>query len=188
MPPRTNTHITETRIESEAVYDGGFLKVRRDTVALPDGRRATREYILHPGAVVIIAQPDDDHVIMERQYRYPVQRVITEFPAGKLEPGEPPLLCARRELLEETGYSADEWRHAGDMHLAVGYSDEIIHIFFARGLTAGPPRLDHDEFLDVEIMKVDDVLQACRNGGITDAKSLSCALWLQNVRSGAWKL
>lgn len=181
-------HIIETRIRSVAAYDGNFLKVRRDDVGLPNGGQAIREYIVHPGAVVVIAMLDDDHVVMERQYRYAVQRVITEFPAGKLDPGENPLACAQRELLEETGYTASEWQHAGDMHLAVGYSDEILHIFFARGLKAGPAQLDPDESLEVVIMQADDVLQACRDGRITDAKSLSCALWLQNVRDGRWAL
>lgn len=180
--------ITETPIRSDRVYDGSFLKVRRDTVRLPNGREGTREYIVHPGAVVVVPLLDNDRVVMVRQYRYPVQRVILEFPAGKLDAREAPLECARRELLEETGYTAKEWTVAGRMHLAVGYSDEIIYICFASGLTAGEPNPDEDEFLNVEIMPVDEVLDACRSGAITDAKSLTCALWLQNVRSGQWPL
>ena len=180
--------ITETPIRSDRVYDGSFLKVRRDTVRLPNGREGTREYIVHPGAVVVVPLLDNDRVVMVRQYRYPVQRVILEFPAGKLDAREAPLECARRELLEETGYTAKEWTVAGRMHLAVGYSDEIIHICFASGLTAGEPNPDEDEFLNVEIMPVDEVLDACRSGAITDAKSLTCTLWLQNVRSGQWPL
>lgn len=186
MTRQQDSDIIETTLDSESVYEGGFLKVRRDTVRLPNGRQSSREYIVHPGAVVVIAQPDDDHVIMVRQYRYPVQQVILEFPAGKLDAGEAPLTCGQRELLEETGYTAQEWISAGQMHLAVGYSDEVIHIYFARDLTAGTAQLDEDEFLNVEVMSVDSVLEACRTGAITDAKSLTCALWLQNVRSGKW--
>jgi ADP-ribose pyrophosphatase len=183
-----NSNIIETPLHSESVYEGSFLKVRRDTVRLPNGREGSREYIVHPGAVVIIPMLDDDHVVMLRQYRHPVQRVILEFPAGKLDAGEAPLACGQRELWEETGYRADEWIAAGQIHLAVGYSDEVIHIYFARGLTAGQAQLDEDEFVNVETLAVEDVLRACREGAITDAKSMSCALWLQNVRSGAWMI
>lgn len=186
MTRQLDTDIIETPIDSESVYEGSFLKVRRDTVRLPNGRHGTREYIVHPGAVVVVALLDDDRVVMVRQYRHPVQRVILEFPAGKLDPGEAPLACAQRELLEETGYTAKRWIAAGKMHLAVGYSDEVIHIYFAAGLTAGDARLDEDEFLNVELLSVEQVLEACRSGEITDAKSLSCALWLENVHSGRW--
>ncbi|WP_424268270.1 NUDIX domain-containing protein [Castellaniella sp.] len=181
-------HLLETRVASETLCEGSFLKGRRDTVRMPDGSTSTREYIIHPGAVVIIPLLDDGRVLLERQFRYPVGRVMTEFPAGKLEPGEDPLHCAQRELLEETGYTAGQWAHAGALHLAIAYSTEIIHIFFARDLRAGRRHLDADEFLDVCILSDEDFSAACRQGRVTDAKTLSCALWLQNVRSGAWGL
>ena len=182
------SHLIEHSIKSELVHQGSFLQVRLDTVRLPHGGQATREYVVHPGAVVVIGLLDDGRVLLERQFRYPVGRVMTEFPAGKLDAGELPLICAQRELLEETGYSAREWAYAGPMHLAIGYSDEIIHIFFARGLTAGERQLDADEFLDVCSMTAAELLDGVRSGQVTDAKTLSCCLWLQNVQSGAWSL
>lgn len=181
-------HLIEHPIKSELVHQGSFLTVKLDTVRLPHGGQATREYVLHPGAVVVIGLLDDGRVLLERQFRYPVGQVMTEFPAGKLDAGEQPLLCAQRELLEETGYSAREWAYAGPMHLAIGYSDEVIHVFFARGLTAGERHLDADEFLDVCSMTPAELLEGVRTGQVTDAKTLSCCLWLQNVQSGAWAL
>lgn len=188
MSNPADPHLTETRLQSESVYEGSFLKARRDTVRLPDGSTAQREYIVHPGAVVVIPLLDDGSVLMERQFRYPVNQVMTEFPAGKLDPGEAPLACARRELLEETGYTAGQWAYAGALHLAIAYSTEIIHIFFARQLVEGTAQLDKDEFLEVITMPTDELLQACRQGRLTDAKTLTCTLWLQNVLSGSWTL
>ena len=187
-PSHDDAHLVETRVDTRLVYDGGFLKVRRDNVRLPNGGPAWREYIVHPGAVVVIAQLDDGSFLVERQHRYPVGMVMTEFPAGKLDPGEDPLVCAKRELFEETGYSAAQWAYAGAVHIAIAYSTEVIHIYFARGMTAGERRLDEDEFLDVGTMTLPEMLAATRDGGITDSKTLTCLLWLQNVASGAWQL
>ena len=181
-------HLKEETIDSKVLLDGNFLHARRDTVRLPDGASATREYVIHPGAVVVIPLLDDGRVVLERQYRYPIGQVMIEFPAGKLDAGEAPLMCGKRELLEETGYTASEWAHAGAMHLAVAYSTEIIHIYFARGLSLGERQLDHGEFLDVFTATPAELLSWCRNGTLTDAKTLTCALWLQNVLSGAWTL
>ena len=181
-------HLIEHPIKSELVHQGSFLQVKRDTVRLPHGGEATREYVVHPGAVVVIGLLDDGRVLLERQFRYPVGLVMTEFPAGKLDAGEQPLFCAKRELLEETGYTAREWAYAGPIHLAIGYSTEVIHVFFARGLTAGERQLDADEFLDVCSMTPAELIDGIRTGQVTDAKTLSCCLWLQNVQSGVWVL
>ena len=181
-------HLTETRLNSEEILRGDFLHARRDTVRLPDGKKATREYIIHPGAVMIIAQFDDGQVVLERQYRYPVQSVMIEFPAGKLEVGEDVLACAQRELLEETGYSARRWARAGLMHPVISYSTEFIDIWFARELSLGERKLDEGEFLDVFSATPVELLGWCAAGRVTDAKTLTGMLWLQNVLNGNWTL
>ena len=181
-------HLTETRLSSQEILRGDFLHARRDTVRLPDGSEATREYIIHPGAVMIIAQFDDGRVVLERQYRYPVQSVMIEFPAGKLDIGEEVLACAQRELLEETGYSARQWARAGLMHPVISYSTEFIDIWFARGLSLGERKLDAGEFLDVFSATPDELLGWCGTGRVTDAKTLTGMLWLQNVLNGSWTL
>jgi ADP-ribose pyrophosphatase len=176
--------LEETLVNSQTLLKGGFLQVKRDTVQMPDGAQATREYVVHPGAVVIVPLLDDGHVVLERQFRYPVGQVMIELPAGKLEAGEDPLLCGLRELQEETGYSASEWAYAGKMHLAIAYSTEIIHIYFARGLTAGDRQLDAGEFLDVFSAPAQQLLDWCADGTITDAKTMTCAVHLINHLSG----
>jgi ADP-ribose pyrophosphatase len=186
--PRDDAHLVEHTIASREVFRGSFLRIARDTARLPDGSTAEREYVKHPGAVVVVPLLDDGRMVMERQYRYPVQRVMVEFPAGKLDAGEDPLVCGQRELLEETGYSAREWAHAGRMHLAVGYSDEAIEIFFARGLQQAAAQPDEGEFVEVITATPDEFLAWCRDGVVTDAKSLAVAAWVQNTTSGAWKL
>lgn len=185
-PP--DEHLVERPLASETLFEGRFLHAYRDTVALPDGSTATREYVKHPGAVVVVPLLDDGRLVLERQYRYPVGRVMVEFPAGKLDAGEDPWLCGQRELLEETGYTAREWARAGQMHLAIAYSTEIIHVYFARGLQQGARKLDEGEFLDVFAATPAQLLDWSRSGELTDAKTLSCLVWLQNVLSGAWTL
>jgi len=183
-----DAHLTETRVASQELLRGHFLHAMRDTVRLPDGKEATREYVIHPGAVMVVAELPDGRLVLERQFRYPVQSVMVEFPAGKLDPGEDSLVCAQRELLEETGYTARQWARAGVLHPVISYSTEFIDIWFARELTAGERQLDAGEFLDVFSASADELLQWCRDGRITDAKTLTGMLWLQNLRSGAWSL
>jgi ADP-ribose pyrophosphatase len=178
------SNITETTLESAVAFKGGFLQVKRDVVRLPNGKVAQREYIVHPGAAVVVALLDDGQVVLERQYRHPLGRELIEFPAGKLDPNETILRCAQRELQEETGYTALEWAYAGVMHNAIAYSTEGIHIFFARGLQAGPARLDDGEFLQVFTAMPQALHAMVANGEVTDAKTITALYWLQNWQLG----
>ena len=183
-----DSHLIERKTGSQELFKGRFLHAFRDTVALPDGKQTTREYVIHSGAVMIIPMLDDGRLVLERQFRYPVGRVMIEFPAGKLDPGEDSLACAQRELLEETGYSAREWARAGVLHPVISYSTEFIDIWFAKGLVLSERQLDEGEFLEVITATPAELLAWCRDGRVTDAKTLTGALWLQNVLSGAWNL
>jgi ADP-ribose pyrophosphatase len=188
----SDDHLIEHRVSQEALLHGKFLHAFRDTVRLPNQQLATREYVVHPGAVMVISllqMPDGSvRVVLERQFRYPVGQVMIEFPAGKLDAGEDPWLCAQRELMEETGYRAREWAKAGRTHPVIAYSTEVIEIWFARELSLGERQLDAGEFLDVFTATPDELMAWCQQGLVTDAKTLAGTLWLQNVLSGAWPL
>jgi ADP-ribose pyrophosphatase len=171
-----DAHLIETRVSSEAVFDGALLHVRRDIVRLPGGGSAKREYIIHPGAVLMIPVLPDGRFIVERQYRYPLNRVFIEFPAGKLSPGEDALTTARRELIEETGHVAEKWTWLGRIHPVIGYSNETIEFYIAEGLTHVGAKLDEGEFLDIIEMSMDEMLAALDRGEITDGKTVSSLL------------
>jgi ADP-ribose pyrophosphatase len=176
-------HLAEKKISGEGVYDGIFLKMKRDTVALPDGQYAVREYLEHPGAVAILAILDDGRVLLERQYRYPIAQAVIEIPAGKLNTGEDPLLCAQRELQEETGYTAKHWSKIRRIHPVISYSTEFIDIYLAEGLSPGPARLDEEEFLDVFASPLEELLNWVETGKITDVKTIISTYWLERRRS-----
>lgn len=187
----SDEHLIEHLVSQQELLRGHFLHAFRDTVRLPNQSLATREYVVHPGAVMIIPlldTPDGLRLVMERQYRYPVGQVMTEFPAGKLDPGEDPWHCAQRELLEETGYAARQWARAGVLHPVIAYSTEVIEIWFAKDLSLGHRQLDNEEFLDVFTATPEELMISCQQGLVTDAKTLTGLLWLQNVRSGQWPL
>ena len=184
----SDSHLREVKLHSAQVLNGDFLDVRRDIVRLPDGSEASREYVIHPGAVMIVAQLGNGQLVLERQFRYPMQSVMIEFPAGKLDAGEASLACAQRELLEETGYTAREWARAGVLHPVISYSTEFIDIWFARDLTLHQRKLDAGEFLDLFTASQATLLDMSRSGQITDAKTLTGILWLQNVTAGMWAL
>ena len=183
-----DSHLYETLVASSTAYQGHFLTLKRDPVRLPNGQNASREYVQHPGAAVVLALSDDGGIVLERQFRYPVGRTMLELPAGKLDAGEAPLHCAQRELREETGYTATHWAYAGQMHLAIGYSSEVLHIYFAQGLQQQARQLDEGEFLDVYTQPIAEFLQDCDAGRVTDAKSLSCAYYLLRQQAGILSL
>ena len=184
--------LLETRLGSQEVFKGAFLHAFRDQVLLPSGASACREYVVHPGAVMVVPLHENSRgeveLVLERQFRYPVGQVMIEFPAGKLDAGEDCFHCAVRELWEETGYRARQWAHAGVMHPVIAYSTEFIDIWFARGLLPGPRNLDDGEFLEVFTASPEEFFSWCRDGQVTDGKTLAAGLWLQNTLSGNWPL
>ncbi len=176
--------LKETRLDSAVVYDGNFIRVYKDHARLPDGQVHSREYIAHPGAVAILALLDNVNLVRERQFRYAPQREFVELPAGKIDRGEDILLCAQRELLEETGYVAREWTHLATTWPCIGYSDERIEYFLARGLTHQGRQLDDGEFLEVFELSLPDAVDWVRQGKINDSKTIAGLFWLEKTLKG----
>ncbi|GAB4121966.1 MAG: NUDIX domain-containing protein [Sideroxydans sp.] len=171
--------LTEKKIISRVMYEGSFLKVLKDEVQLPDGSVSTREYLTHPGAVAMLAILDNGKLLFERQHRYPWHQDFIELPAGKIDAGEDILATAQRELLEETGYVAREWQHLATAAPCIGYSDERMEYFIARGLTHQGGRLDEGEFLEVFELSLEEALVWIRDGRIIDSKTIVGLFWLE---------
>lgn len=182
--PIGDAHLREERISGEDIYGGIFLNMKRDLVSLPDGEMAAREYLTHPGAVAIVAILDDGRVLLERQYRYPIAKACIEIPAGKLEIGEDHLLCAQRELEEETGYTAKKWSYIRRIHPVISYSTEFIDIYLAEDLAPGKSHLDEEEFLDVFAAPLEQLIGWVEEGEITDVKTTISVYWLDRYRRG----
>lgn len=181
-----SSDFTEKKITSRTAYRGGMLTVHEDEVKLPDGSTALREYVMHPGAAIILPLFDDGSVLLERQFRYPVGQHFYELPAGKLEPDESALETAKRELLEETGYEAAEWRELGRLHPCIGYSDERIDFFLARKLEFKGAQLDEGEFLETLRVSLAEGVDWIRRGRITDAKTILGLFWAEKILTENW--
>ena len=180
----TTMKLTETRLDTELMYEGNFIRVNKDKVRLPDGKIASREYITHPGAVAVLALLDNGNLVMERQFRYALQREFIELPAGKIDHGEDILECAKRELLEETGYVASKWVHLTTAWPCIGYANERMEYFLARGLTHLGHKLDDGEFLEVFELSLPDALEWIKSGKINESKTLVGLFWLEKYLHG----
>jgi len=178
--------LTETTVSSQKVFDGDLLQVYQDHARLPDGKVKIREYIAHPGAVVIIPLLDNGELVLERQFRYPLHRDFYELPAGKIDSGEEPLVCAQRELLEETGYTAKSWRYLATLHPCIGYSNEKLIYYLAQELIFEGASLDDGEYLEVFTLSLPAALEWIREGKITDNKSVSGLFWAEKILGGEW--
>ena len=184
--PEAPDPLAEETLDSRLAYSGQFLRVYEDTVRCPDGHIAPREYLRHPGAVMVVPLLDDGRLVLERQYRYPLRASFIEFPAGKIDPGEDILACAQRELREETGYTAREWTYLGGFHNAIGYCNEKIEIYLARGLAFDATANDDGEVLEVFTATLEQLLDWIACAHVTDVKTIVGAYWLQQHLAGAW--
>ena len=176
--------LKETCLNSEVVYAGSFISVRKDSARMPDGSISTREYITHPGAVAILALLDNGNLVMERQFRYAPRQEFIEIPAGKIDHGEDILTTAQRELLEETGYVAHEWTHLTTAWPCIGFADERMEYFLARGLTHQGSKLDEGEFMEVFELSLTEALEWIRQGKISDSKTIVGLFWLEKTLNG----
>lgn len=187
MSQSKDDSLTERTLESQLAFEGTFLRLYLDRVRSADGHVGTREYIRHPGAVMIIPLLPDGSVVLERQFRYPLKRTVIEFPAGKIDAGESPLQCAQRELLEETGYRAGKWSYLGGLHNAIAYSDEKIEMFLAEELVHEGASLDAGETLEVFTERWQQLSHWVHDGTVTDAKTMLGVMWLEKVLAGQWQ-
>lgn len=183
-----DSHLKETRISGEVVHNGQFFDIQRDTVRLPNNKVSVREFIKHPGAVVVLPILDDGKILLERQFRYPLKQVFIEFPAGKIDGKEDPLACARRELQEETGYTAEQWQYVCTIHNAIAYSDERLYIYLARGLKEGKSSPEEGELLETFTASIPELVGWVREGKITDVKTVIGIFWLEKLAMGVWEL
>ncbi|MEO6269281.1 MAG: NUDIX hydrolase [Lautropia sp.] len=176
----------EETLEQEVVYRGKFLTVRRDMARLPNGRSASREFVLHPGAAAMVPIGPDERILVERQYRYAMGAEYVEIPAGKLDRGETSLQTARRELVEETGYHASRWAFLTRIHPAIGFSDEVMDLYLAKDLELRQSSLDVDELLDIEWVTLGWLVDELRSGRLPDVKTQLAVHWLERLYSGQW--
>jgi len=172
--------LKESRIEGQRVYEGVLLNVEKDRVLLPNGKESIREYIKHPGAVLVIPVLPDGRIVMERQFRYPTGMTFLELPAGKLDPGESPEQCGHRELLEETGYRAGSLRYLTRLHPCIGYTDEVIYIYAGFDLSFEGEQSDADEFLEIFSLELHEAYEAMLRGEISDAKTMIALFWAKH--------
>ncbi len=184
MDTKTDSMLEETAIGTERIFEGKMINLRVDTVRLPNGETATREVIEHPGAVAVIALTDKDELLMVRQYRHPTGEILLEIPAGKRDRGESPLVCARRELEEETGYGAEQWEPLFSYYSTPGFSDELLYILKASGLKQGQAHTDEEEFIEVVTVPVDEALCMVSRGEIRDAKTIIGILTVNRIQDG----
>lgn len=175
-------YLNEKTIISEKIYDGKLLHIKKDTVKLSNGNKSVREYFNHVGASCVVAITDDNEIIIEKQFRYPFKSVITEIPAGKLDSkSEDPLLAAKRELKEETGYTAKRWTYMGDFYPSVAYTDECIRMYLAQDLYLGDAHLDDDELIEIEKIPFKEFIQDVMDGKIKDGKTIAAVLKANNI-------
>ncbi len=179
-------HLYEKILSSRQIFKGRFLKIEQDEVEAPDGRTYVREYIKHPGAALIIPLLPNGKVVMVHQYRHALKQVFLEFPAGKRDRGEDSLVTARREMMEETGYEAKDWKFLTTIHPVIGYSDEHIDLYLAKDLTHVEQKLDHGEFLEVTEVDPKELMQLVQEGKVTDVKTQIAAFWLDKFLRGEW--
>ena len=186
FPDPSGAGLRESTVEQAVVFEGNFLKVRRDVARLPDGSTASREFVLHPGAAAMVPIGADERILVERQFRYAMGEIYVEIPAGKLDAGENSLQTARRELQEETGYTAKQWAHLTRIHPAIGFSNEVMDLYLARDLALTGRQLDVEEFLEIEWVTLGWLMDELRSHRLPDVKTQLAVHWLDRLFSGAW--